>query len=213
MRFDMRSRMAERVMSHARFMVPGDEAGAAGSGSGGSAGEEAGGNGDDAGGKSFDDFLKDPKQQAEFDRRVQKALETNKAKLQADMDKKIEAAKTEAEKMAAMNAEQKAQYEREQKEAELKTREASITKRELMAAAKEQLAEKGLPLSLAAVLDYSGAEECTTSIESVEKAFKEAVDAGVESRLAGGKPPKKAQDAKTPDLKAQVYQAMKGAKR
>ena len=174
------------------------EAGAAESGNGGEV--------------SFDDYLKNPKNQAEFDRRIQKAIETREAKLQADMDKKIEAAKTEAEKMAAMNAEQKAQYEREQKEAELKTREASITKRELMAAAKEQLAEKNLPLSLAAVLNYSSAEECTSSIESVEQAFREAVDAGVERRLAGGRPPKKAPEGTKNDaLEDQVRKYMKGA--
>ena len=159
---------------------------------------------------SFDDFLKDPKHQAEFDRRVNKALETNKSKLQADMAKKIEAAKTEAERMALMDAEQKAQYEREQREAELNNREASITKRELMATAKEQLAEKGLPMRLAAVLDYSSAEGCTSSIKAVEEAFREAVDAGVEKRLAGGRPPKKAQDTKETGLEEQVYQYMKG---
>ena len=191
--------------------------GAAGSGGGGASGD--GGNagktpegekGGESSGMSFDDFLKDPKNQAEFDRRVGKALETNKTKMQADIDARIEAAKTEAEKMAKMNAEQKAQYEREKKEAELQAREAEITKRELMATAKEQLAEKNLPLSLSAVLNYTSAEECTASIDAVEKAFQEAVEAGVESRLAGGKPPKKAPEGAGNTLEAQVLKAMKG---
>lgn len=176
---------------------------AAGGGTGGNAG---GGEGDQAaagggesqaaagGDMSFDDFLKDPKNQAEFDRRVGKALETNRSKMQADIDAKIQEARTEAEKLAKMNAEQKAEYEKEKREKELADREASITKRELAATAKEQLAEKGLPLSLADVLNYSSAEACAASIDAVGKAFQEAVEKAVEERLSGGKPPKKADD-------------------
>lgn len=143
---------------------------------------------------SFDDFLKDPKNQAEFDRRVGKALETSRSKMQAELNTKVQEAVTEAEKMAKMNAEQKAQYEREKKEKEIADREAALTKRELTATAKEQLAEKGLPVSLAAVLNYSNAEECSASIEAVGKAFQEAVEKAVNDRLSGGKPPKKAGD-------------------
>lgn len=173
----------------------GGESGNAGSG----AGDQAAGGGDGqaaaAGAPvSFDDFLKDPKNQAEFDRRVEKALETNRSKMQADIEAKIQEARTEAEKLAKMNAEQKAEYEKGKREKELADREASITKRELAATAKEQLAEKGLPLSLADVLNYSSAEACAASIDAVGKAFQEAVEKAVEERLSGGKPPKKADD-------------------
>ena len=56
--------------------------------------------------KSFDDILKDGSYQAEFDRRVQKALETQKNKLEVLMDAKA----SEAEKLSKMNKEEKAQY-------------------------------------------------------------------------------------------------------
>nr|WP_297935356.1 DUF4355 domain-containing protein [uncultured Lachnoclostridium sp.] len=158
----------------------------------GSEGAAVGGEGGAAAPQSFDDFLKDPNNQAEFDRRVAKALDENRTKMQADIEAKMQEARTEAEKMAKMNAEQKAQYEREKQDKELADREAAITKRELMATAKEQLAEKRLPISLASVLNYSSAEECTASIDAVGKAFQEAVEKEVNDRLAGGKPPKKA---------------------
>ena len=158
----------------------------------GSEGAAAGGEGGAAAPQSFDDFLKDPKNQAEFDRRVEKALNTSRTKMQAEIEAKMQEARTEAEKMAKMNAEQKAQYEREKQTKELADREAAITKRELVATAKEQLAEKGLPISLASVLNYSSAEECTASMDAVGKAFQEAVEKAVNDRLAGGKPPKKA---------------------
>lgn len=182
----------------------GGAGGAGGGGASGNAGGTGGGEPGAAGGQegaegagdplSFDDFLKDPKNQAEFDRRVSKALETSRSKMQAEINTKVQEAVTEAEKMAKMNAEQKAQYEREKKEKEMADREAAITKRELMATAKEQLAEKGLPLSLADVLNYSSAEECNASIEAIGKTFQEAVEKAVEDRLKGGKPPKKAGD-------------------
>lgn len=193
-----------KVPMNLQFFAEGGEGGAGG-GAGGSASGDAGGapgaagaEGGAAGGEggatlpSFDDFLKDPKNQAEFDRRVAKALDTSRTKMQADIEAKMQEARTEAEKMAKMNAEQKAQYEREKQDKELADREAAITKRELMATAKEQLAEKGLPISLASVLNYSSAEECTASIDAVGKAFQEAVEKAVNDRLAGGKPPKKA---------------------
>lgn len=203
---------SSRVFGRARCKMPmnlqffaeggeGEGAGGAGgstsgdAGAAGAAGSEdaaAGGEGGAATPPSFDDFLKDPKNQAEFDRRVAKALDTSRTKMQADIEAKMQEARTEAEKMAKMNAEQKAQYERDKQAKELADREAAITKRELMATAKEQLAEKGLPISLASVLNYSSAEECTASIDSVGKAFQEAVEKAVNDRLAGGKPPKKA---------------------
>ena len=155
-----------------------DAGGAGGAGGGGSAGgsgdagtgaagnPEVGNVGQGAAGtpkpEGFDDFLKDPKMQAEFDKRVAKALETNRAKMQAEIETKISEAKTEAEKLAKMNAEQKAQYEQQKRETELAAREAEITKRELSAQAKETLAEKGLPIELANVLNYSSADACTT---------------------------------------------------
>lgn len=198
-----------RVFEKARCKMPmnlqlfaeggdGGAGGGAGGSASGDAGAAAGTEGGEGGGgaavtpQSFDDFLKDPKNQAEFDRRVAKALDTSRTKMQADIEAKMQEARTEAEKMAKMNAEQKAQYERDKQAKELADREAAITKRELMATAKEQLADKGLPVSLASVLNYSGAEECTASIEAVEKAFQEEVEKAVNDRLAGGKPPKKA---------------------
>lgn len=63
--------------------------------------------------KTFDDLLKDKTYQSEFDKRVAKALETAKGKWETEHQAKLEAAKTEAEKMAAMNEKQKADYERD----------------------------------------------------------------------------------------------------
>ena len=142
------------------------------------------------GDKSFDDVLKDKKYQSEFDKRVAKALETAKGKWETDYQAKIEEAKTEAQKLAKMNADQKAQYEAQKKLDELTKREKEITTRELRATAYETLAEKNLPKELVDILNYSDAESCNKSIESVEKAFQSAVEKAVNDKLRGGNPPK-----------------------
>lgn len=192
-----------------QFFAESDGNGGGAGGGAGDAGGAAGGEGDEPGAagtgegnqgtQSFDDFLKNPANQSEFDKRVAKALETQRGKMQTEIQTQIENARTEAEKLARMNAEQKAQYEREKKDQELAKREAELTTRELKATAKETLVSKSLPASLADVLNYANAEECNKSIEAVEKAFREAVAAGVDEKLRGGKAPKKAPDG------AQLY--------
>ncbi|MDU4889780.1 MAG: DUF4355 domain-containing protein [Clostridium sp.] len=144
--------------------------------------------------KTFDDVLKDKSYQSEFDKRVAKALETAKAKWETDKATELENAKTEAEKLAKMNVEQKAKYAEEKRMAELEKRERDITTRELKAQAYETLAEKGLPKELVDILNYSDAELCNKSIESVEKAFQSAVEKAVNEKLRGGNPPKGGQD-------------------
>lgn len=187
-------------------------------GDGAGTGDE-GGNGGGAGGageegnepQSFDDFLKTGGNQAEFDRRVQKAVNTAvtnaQEKWQALTDDKL----SEAEKLAKMTKEEKAQYMQQKKEKELSEREAAITRKELMAEARNTFAGDGLPQELAEVLNYTDADTCKKSMETVKKAFQRAVEAAVEEKLKGGKPPKKATE--TDEQKAQqqkVYNAMMG---
>lgn len=138
---------------------------------------------DDEGEKKEVDFT--PEQQAKIDSLIAKTV----ARERANRDKDIEAAKTEAEKLAKMNAEQKADYERQQQELKLLEREAVITRRELRATALETLAEKGLPKQLAEILVFTDAASTSSSLDAVEKAFRESVEAGVNERLRGGNPP------------------------
>ena len=194
------------------FAEGGDGAGADG-GNGGGSGEGAGGEGG-AGGDtppSFDDFLKTGGNQAEFDRRVQKAVNTAVTKAQEKWQALTDDKLSEAEKLAKMTKEEKAQYMQQKREKELTDREAAITRKELMAEAKNTLASDGLPQELAEVLDYSDADTCKKSMEKVKEVFQRAVETAVEEKLKGGKPPKKAPggDAQKA-LEEQVYNIMMG---
>lgn len=160
---------------------------------------------------SFDDFLKDKNNQAEFDRRMQKgiktALDNERSRLEAIADERI----SEAEKLSKMTELEKQAYQQKKEAERIAQRERDITKRELMAEAKNTLTEKSLPLSLADILDYSDAEKCSASLATVEEAFKKAVEAGVEEKLKGGKPPKDAPSVDgEEELEKQILQYMKG---
>lgn len=173
-------------------------AGTGGTGAdGGNGADGDGGTNKTDGDTSFDDVLKDKKYQSEFDKRVQKALETARGKWDTEYQSKIEQAKTEAEKIAKMNADQKAKYEEEKRVKDLEERERAITTRELKAQAQGILAEKKLPQDLVDILNYNNAEDCNKSIESLEKiwtkaqgSYKELIDKEVDNRIRGKGAPK-----------------------
>lgn len=141
---------------------------------------------------TFDEMLSDKAYQSEFDKRIAKALEKQRGKLEAEFEEKFTKAKTEAEKLAQMDAQQKAQYEAEQREKLLAERESELNKRELQSVAKEQLLEKGLSPKLSNLLDYSSAEACSKSIEALASGIQEMVEATVNEKLRGSSAPKKA---------------------
>ena len=142
---------------------------------------------------SFDDLLKGEGMQAEFDRRVSKALATQKAKLEASQKQAIEDALTEAQKLAKMKDDEKAEYERQKREDDYNKRMAELTAKELKATAKDTLASEGLPLELAEVLNYTDADSCNKSIEAVKTAFQTAVSKAVNDRLKGKSTPRSGQ--------------------
>lgn len=134
---------------------------------------------------SLDEHLKsNPDSQKELDRRITKALNTAHEKWEAEAKQR----ETEAAKLAKMTADQKAEHEHQKREQELTEREAALSLREMRAEASGTLAEKGLPMTLLDCLNYADAEKCKESIEHVEKAFRAAVQAGVEDRMRGSAP-------------------------
>lgn len=158
---------------------------------------------------TFDDLLKSG-HQAEFDRRLQKGIDTALTKAQGKWRAMTDDKLSEAEKLVKMTKDEKAEYLRQKEEKVLTAREANVTKRELMAEAKNTLAERKLPVGLAEVLNYTDAETCSKSMDAVEKAFQEAVKAAVEDKLKGGEPLKKAPSEQEKDLAKQVENLMMG---
>ncbi len=122
--------------------------------------------------------------QEELNSIIDKRLERERK----DAQSRIEKAVTEAQKLAKMSADERAQHEREELQKTLSAREAEITRRELRAEAKSQLSDRGLPIELSEVLPYTDADTTNAALEAVEKVFRQAVEKGVTERLRGNAP-------------------------
>lgn len=93
-----------------------------------------------------------------------------------------------ARKIAAERKRMQKLFNEEQQVSEIEMREKKVLLRELKADAKDALIEKGLPYSLADVLDYSDKESLIKSMDVVARAFNSAVEAGIKARLRGETP-------------------------
>ena len=130
---------------------------------------------------TFDDFLKDGKNQAEFDKRVQKAINTAKANWEEIMNSE----KTEAEKLAKMNKEQKLEYQAQKEKLDKEKALAELNAYKLKEQATKIASEKGMDISLLTFFNFETvkAEEINSKIEEVSNAFNKAVEKAVNERL------------------------------
>ena len=90
------------------FTEPGGDGGGSGEGDGAGTGGDPGNNNNTT--MSFDDFLKLEGNQSEFDRRVQKAVNTAVTNAQTKWKTLTDDKVSEAEKLAQMTNEEKANY-------------------------------------------------------------------------------------------------------
>lgn len=121
----------------------------------------------------------------EADRRVAKALEKQKA----DMQAKIEAAKSEGEKLAKMSADEKAAEEAKQRMEALKAREDAIKAKELSFATKDLLAKNGLPDTLADSLTVLGdADAISKAVATLKETLDQEIKNGIQTAAQSSAP-------------------------
>lgn len=139
---------------------------------------------------SFNDLLKDPDYQAEFDRKVAKANETAIANAKAKWEKKAEKERSEAEALAKMTEEEKHQHELQKLDAERQQAVAELNAYRLKDEASKIASEKGIDVSLLDLIDYSNAtaENVKDKLETIESAFSKAVEKAVNERLKQPRP-------------------------
>ena len=130
---------------------------------------------------SFDEILGDKTYQAEFDRRVQKALDTAKSKWEAEEQTK----RTEAEKLAKMDAEQKAKYELKKEKERADEAIAKLNAYELKNTAIKIAQEKGLDISLLEDIDFTKqtAESIVTIIDTKKSVLDKAVEKAMNDKF------------------------------
>ena len=139
---------------------------------------------------SFDELLASG-HQSEFDRRVQKAtktaLENERKKAKALLDDTL----SEAEKLANMNVQQKAEYERDKALKELAEFQRKDTLISMTKTARAMLVDENISISegLIESLVAEDAETTKTNVADFAKSFTDAVDKAVKEALKG-EPPK-----------------------
>lgn len=163
----------------------------------------------DQGGSAGDDQQDNTQQQTFTQEDVDRIVQGRLAKERRSWERQLEEQKTEAEKLASMSEKEKKEYQEKKRIEDLDAREAAITRRELTAQAKVQLADEGIPTELAEILNFTDADSCKKSIETVKNAFQKAVEKAVNEKLKGGNPPKKAPDDIESEA-AKVYKYMTG---
>lgn len=110
------------------------------------------------------------------------------AKWQKDHEKKVD----EAQKLATMTAQQKAEYERDKLQKELDEYKRKDSLAEMSKTARKILSDEGITISdeLLSMLVTTDAEKTKAAVDGFKTAYKEAVEAAVKERLKG-EPPKK----------------------
>lgn len=126
--------------------------------------------------------------QAELDSIIGKKLAAERAKQDQAIKEAKEAAVTEANRLAKLSADEKADEERKKREAELDAKAKDITRRELEIEAGSQLAEKELPRDFTSFVIGDDAETTSKNIAKLSEVFSKAVEAGVTAKLKGESP-------------------------
>lgn len=139
---------------------------------------------------SFDDFLSQEGNQAEFDRRVQKAIQTAVSNAQKKWQTMTDGKVSEAEKLAQMTSEEKAEYRAKKAEQELADLKKQIALGDMAKTARKMLSEENIavPDEIIMNLVSDDAEKTKSAVESFAKVFKDAVQAAVKEALKGNSP-------------------------
>lgn len=194
-----------KAMMMLQLFSEGDGAGTGDPGNGGGTGGDggAGGNGNEP--MSFDDFLKLEGNQAEFDRRVQKATQTAVSNAQQKWKTLTDDKVSEAEKLAQMTKEEQAEYKAQKLQKELDDYKKKETLSEMSKTARKMLADEeiNIPDELLAHLVSDSAEDTKQAVDSFIKLYKAAVQTAVKEALKGN-PPKAGAGGNTTMTKDQI---------
>ena len=153
-------------------------------------------------GKADDGKKSEPEEKPKYtDKDVDEILNKKFAKWQEKQDKAV----SEAKKLAAMNATQKAEYERDQLQKQLDEYKRKDSLAEMTKTARSMLSESGISVSdgVLAMLVNTDAEQTKAAVDGFSKAFKDAVEEAVKERLKG-RTPKVGTGSSKPMTKAEI---------
>lgn len=123
----------------------------------------------------------------------------------AEWQKKQQKAVDEAKKLAEMNAQEKAEYERDKLQKELDSLKKQASLSEMTKTARKMLTDEGINISddLLSMMVNESAEDTKKAVDSFAKAFTSAVESAVKERLKG-EPPKRGSGSTAAMTKEQI---------
>ena len=190
------------------FTEPGGDGGGSEGGDGVGAGTDTGSNSNTT--MSFDDFLKLEGNQSEFDRRVQKAIDTAVTNAQNKWKTLTDDKVSEAEKLAQMSSEEKANYRAKKAEDALEELKRQNARSDMAKEARKMLADEDItiPDELVMNLVAEDADGTKAAVEAFTSMYKEAVQKAVRDALKG-KPPKAGNGGDKPPMTKEQILAVK----
>lgn len=128
----------------------------------------------------------------------------------AEWQKKQQKAVDEAQKLATMNATQKAEYERDQLKKELEELKRISALSEMSKTARKMLSDNGITISddLLSVMVTEDAETTKAAVDGFSQMFTQAVEAAVKERLKGD-PPRKGSGSGVPAMTKEQIMAIR----
>jgi hypothetical protein len=129
---------------------------------------------------SFDDLLKNG-HQAEFDRRVSKAIATAKA----NWEKAQAEEQDEATKLARMTTAERERYQLDKDKQAFAEEQAKFAAQQMQVSVGAELQKRGLDASFARYLAGKTAEESKANLDEFEQVFRSAVQTGVKAAMRG----------------------------
>lgn len=144
--------------------------------------------GDDKG-LSFDDFLGREGNQAEFDKRVQAAVDTAveraKEAWEAATDDKV----SEAEKLAKMTKEEREKYLQQKERRAFEAEKAAFEREKLLVEVRKELQEQTLPLAFAdSLVTIADAKKIKDAIADIKKAWDAEIAEAVKAKARQSTP-------------------------
>ena len=126
--------------------------------------------------------------QTKIDAAVAARLAEAKAKWEKEYQKKAAAEQKEKERLSKLSEDERRAAELENSRKELEAKEAELKKKELRLEMVKVLADRKIPVQFMDYLIDADSESTLVRITTFEKAFKKAVEDGVNERLKGKAP-------------------------
>ena len=126
--------------------------------------------------------------QADIDKAISERLKREKEASEKRIAETLKKEREEWERQSKLSEEQRAEEQRKQMESELSEKERNLALRENRADARELLIERGIDSTLVDFVVDVDADKTKENINLLEKAYAQAVKAGVDKALAGTTP-------------------------